>query len=139
MKPYFILSNKFPLLLFEFLKTSRRARKKIQYNIAAKTAITTTIRLLKIHNVSARRIAEAIQRRILAIAPIQPFSMSNSTPGSPAEKSGVKSIPVIGFKLSVIFPRLSLSFMPLYNPTEVKAKKAKANMEVEIIEISKKV
>lgn len=71
-----MLSIRSALLLFEFMKTNRRALKKIQYNIAANVAMTITIILLNIHSDTATNMAQRIHRKIPTNIPSIPSPKS---------------------------------------------------------------
>ena len=76
MSPHFTLAIKSPLLLFEFLNTSLKARKKTQYNIAINVRIPITNTLLKIHKAIENTIAITIHNRMLRIIPAIPSPTS---------------------------------------------------------------
>ena len=123
------------LHLFEFLKTSRNARKNIQYSMAANTRIIAHSTAPKIHRNIKRKTVNKSQSSIPIIIPPIPsptaISAGNSNPD--VETSGIFPVLI----LSVILPMSSFSLIPLYSPMVRKRKKAMERTVVERMEFSK--
>ncbi|WP_228400634.1 hypothetical protein [Chryseobacterium taihuense] len=122
-----------PLHFLEFLNTNRKARKKIQYSIAAKNKIAAQKKNPKKYNRNDNAIEIKNQRIIETITPPIP---SPTAGGSNPETSGKEILSEYFLTLSLckICPTLSLSFKPKYNPELIKIKKAPAKIDVETIE-----
>lgn len=121
------------LHVLEFLNTNRKARKKIQYSIAAKNKIAAQKKNPKKYNRKANTI-EIKNHKI--IERITPPMLSPTAGGSKPETSGKEMLSEYFFNLSLckICPTLSFSFHPKYNPELMKIKNAPASMDVDTIE-----
>ena len=125
-----------PLLLLEFLNTSRKARKKTQYSIAIKVSTIITNTLLKIHNAIEKTIAIRIHNRMLKIIP--PIPSPTSMGPEEVKFDEIFEVSTV-LNVSIICPRLSFSLIPLNSPIVINEKNAIDKIVVEIIEFSKNV
>jgi hypothetical protein len=127
------LLNNCPLQCLEFLNTKRKARKKIQYNIAANNKITAQKKTPRKYNRKIRTIENNIHKRIERIIPPIP----SPTAGPSKSKlpiSGVLSDNFLILSFVKTFPILSFNLSPEYNPKLIKRKKEIAKIEVDRIE-----
>lgn len=103
--------------------------------MATNTKIMGQSKALNNQIANSNRIENKIQTNIPTITPAIPSPRSEMSNGDskPPDKSGSLSRLI----LSVILPMSSLSFIPLYSPTDRKRKNARDKILVDKIEFSK--
>jgi hypothetical protein len=118
-----------------FLKINLKALKTIQYKRAAIVKIIAQNIAPKNHKIIAPNNPITIHATKENKQPSQPSSPI-SPPKSTADK--LSKLPIPGFlkrsKLSIILPKLSLSFHPLYNPIKINRKNTTERIDVDKIE-----